>query len=453
MPLPTTRDRVRPRALFIDKITINYQYSLNRSISLDNYRLACRAEHLRFVERVSAHTRSFTLTGILYDDAQFEFDIQMRLAASHDALNIYVSFSPLTYLHPVYPPSICEVSRQGARARNFVSPDMSLREKRRIIPDTYGLITNIERSLYQFTAQLETHWRGIRCELNTMTLQYMEMTYDVAADDPDALVERLTMPVRRRFRNVLHHHYQSSVSVSGVETDALMVSGFRAEGERYKAYSKTNLRVRLECALNMGAIAQILLDATGSRSIQITGEDQFYAMVRLFADHVAPQFQAVLSEVTNGAATGRSAFEFVAIVAATIRRPDMLWDVLLVLVRNQSITSELDRHVVRNLTSRGVLQPSDRRGLYHLTPQFIPAAEFLRTHPEYLLPFLYGLVRRAHHIVPLSYVVGLSLSEIWPPSLLRRRRKQPPNPRVSPGSPLPIDREHAGRPRRARSCD
>jgi len=212
----------------------------------------------------------------------------------------------------------------------------------------------------------------------SMGIRSIQVTADLSAADPGAVVRNLERPFRQMFRNVETNDYgETAASYETRTVGTRMVHGFRAAGERYKIYNKTNQRFRLECVLDRRALGRLDIRGTligGPRGQTVTSFRDWFGRC---AGVVLPHLNALLAELHGTLTEQRAPMELQYDVAHYVRRRAVGLEILRNLVRDGRVASRIDYRAVARLREAGVLR-STARGINAVGESYVAALEVLR---------------------------------------------------------------------------
>jgi len=167
--------------------------------------------------------------------------------------------------------------------------------------------------------------------------------------------------------------------------------GYRREGERYKAYPKTNRRVRIEAQFTEKGLRAVLRrsDRRSASRLLFQGGESFADLFQPIALVVAPQVNDALQllprSVRHSSARAilreTPAAMFAQFASAT-RDPGLALELLEIIVCNDAILNSQATDVLDRLRERGVLQ-FQGRGRSATTSRYRAAASWLARHPDF----------------------------------------------------------------------
>lgn len=382
MVLPTINNRVHNHTVYPDRITINYQYNITSITSFYDLLPVFKA-----VGNLTRVPRKPAVRGRLpFNELGHELEVYVSRPTRFAPLSISVYLNPLAYIHSLETHEVeDEVDEWGRNGwTNWIAAH-EIETDNRWIWRTAGELTFRAETVTERLAQDIARAIGASAALQNITIQGVEVALDIAADDPGDLVRRFELVFQERFSRPTTHNYTPASSVSEIDGDSFMLSGFARNGERYKVYEKTNRRIRLECQLDANRVTNILRrqpksgednQSPGSRSIA-GGEDEFHQKFSQLTEYVAPVFDEMLSEIRQDAPAGGSPIEFLANVCSTIRRAAVARDLIRILVRNGRVRSSFDHYVTRRLVNRDILH-RPVRGNCVVVPRYRAAIHTLR---------------------------------------------------------------------------
>jgi hypothetical protein len=201
----------------------------------------------------------------------------------------------------------------------------------------------------------------------TLKFSLIELCCDFASFDPHFALRRIARRFKERFDRVIGTRYGASARGHGdLKCDANLMRGFRAEGEFYKAYEKTNRRIRLEGTFTGTALSRLL------RRAEFADEDDFRELFRQQRVSVAAQFCEVLQDERESFERHGSPAELISLINPMLRRhePAAVERVFQTLVRDGRVRRPLlSDHALGRLVDAGVFQRTEP-GTYAITARF-----------------------------------------------------------------------------------
>jgi hypothetical protein len=267
-------------------------------------------------------------------------------------------------------------------AHNWLHSDEIGDNNTNIAEHAQAMIAMVENALFALLEDIAQAQRW-RFELEGIYVKRLEVAYDLAASDPEAMTSRLGRVVQQRFRHSITPTYRSSAcGYQSFDNDTYMISGFSREGERYKVYSKTNARCRLECRVDPAAFR-----AMGLQRDILRYSDQFAALFTAVAERVHPNFLEILEVAPGSPIASAGPLDLMTQLAHSIKGTEVLRDVIVALAASGRITRDFGR---RGLGSRlheaGILQRVGR-GLYAIAPRYKDALRIVSNTQQSWLDF------------------------------------------------------------------
>jgi hypothetical protein len=178
-----------------------------------------------------------------------------------------------------------------------------------------------------------------------------------------------------------------------VEThqDVTMVAGYRREGERYKAYPKTDRRLRIEAQFNEAGLRAVLRhsERRSASRLLFRGAESFADLFQPIALAAASQVNEALRLLPRSvrrsstlAALRETPARMFAQFASATRDVDLAVELLEIVVRNDAILNSQATDVLDRLRERGVLQ-FQGRGRSATTSRYRAAASWLARHLDF----------------------------------------------------------------------
>lgn len=290
-------------------------------------------------------------------------------------------------------------------ARRFSTRERPLRERTNFLPDNVasrdntgvvytvdGLIQRIQQQIASLVTAIAENMDQPSLALpQETTLCGLEVAFDMASECPRAVVDSLKRPFRRLFQHQIESAYASTVQTVETHEDVTMVSGYRREGERYKAYPKTNRRVRIEAQFHEDGLRAVLRHSerrSASRRLFEGGEsfaDLFHPIALVAASQVNDALQLLPRSVRHSSALAvlrETPAEMFAQFASATRDIHLALELLEIIARNDAILNNQAADVLDRLRARGVLQ-FQGRGRSATTHRYRNAALWLARHLDF----------------------------------------------------------------------
>lgn len=275
---------------------------------------------------------------------------------------------------------------------NFLPDSVASRDNTAVVYTVDRLIQRIHQQIASLVTAIAENMDQPSLALpQEITLCGLEVAFDIASECPRAVVDSLKRPFRRLFPHQIESAYASTVQTVETHEDVTMVSGYRREGERYKAYPKTNRRVRIEAQFHEDGLRAVLRHSerrSASRRLFEGGEsfaDLFQPIALVAASQVNDALQLLPRPVrrSSTAAVLREtpAAMFAQFTSAT-RDVDLALELLEIIVRNDAILNSQATDVLDRLRERGVLQ-FQGRGRSAITRRYRTAASWLAQHLDF----------------------------------------------------------------------
>ena len=307
-------------------------------------------------------------------------------------VTVTVDLDPLRFFHAVgRGPRFGTAVPDAAVQRDFGDERSTDGKVNWLHPDDVGLdngwlldwcdeaMTGIFNQVYLFLDGLLSRLDGEPgLSLVGMGVRSIQVTADLSAADPGAVVRNHERPFRQMFCNVETNDYgETAASYETRAGGTRMLHGFRAAGERYKIYNKTNRRFRLECVLDRRALRRLGIRGTlidGPRGRAVTSFGDWFERC---AGVVLPHLNALLAELHGTLTDQRAPMELQYDVAHYVRRRAVGLEILRCLVRDGGVPSRIDHRAVARLREAGVLRLT-ARGINAVGESYVAALEVLR---------------------------------------------------------------------------
>ena len=156
------------------------------------------------------------------------------------------------------------------------------------------------------------------------------------------------------------------------EGNALMLHGYVNRHERYKLYTKTTRRIRLECVLHTEAFRRHRV----SRSLA-DHDDSFVNLFEAIASICVVQFNSLTEDTSLAESTSLNAEDFLIELGRSCRDRDRARNIVQLLLHNGRITSDFGYRYLRPLIDNALIIRS-ARGVYVPSPQYRNAFRQMR---------------------------------------------------------------------------
>lgn len=375
MALPSTQDIPVATSLYPDRVVIGYQYLLSQSAPMASL-LPILREHHGF----EGVRRGFAARAkVPCDMLEEPIEVEASKTGPKGPLRFTAYLNPLREFHRHRTDYGGERGR--AAAHNWLHPDEIRESCAHVVAYAHEMIVVAERVLFEIADDIARRVRG-RAEFEGMYVKSVEVAYDLAADDPDAMTRRLGLRIQERFRHsVVRGYRQSACGYQSLDGDVHMTSGYSREGELYKVYAKTNRRVRIECRVDPPAFRVM-----GLRR-DLGEHDEFPALFSALAEGVLPNFLEVLEAAPGAPIESAGPLDFLTHLAHSIRSPAIMRDVIIALSASGRITRDFGlRGLGSRLHAAGILARVGR-GLYGIAPRYRQAQRIVASAQSAWLDF------------------------------------------------------------------
>lgn len=287
--------------------------------------------------------------------------------------NCYVTINVLRILHIASPSLHSEIPTQ-ANSDNWLHPYQVQRDNRHIWDMVDQHLAAIQSALESVFADLcrENGKEVPHDLLRSTTVMSVEVCCDLRCLNPRHYVRSLLSNFATYLGEVEVRPYGLTPPYTERTGAGHMVSASRTLDERFKAYCKTCSRVRLECRLGRAGLR------TANIHHRLTESRTFHQFFRECADHCAWYFNMLLQDrrLVMNSNSQATPFDLLSQLAAKVRHPQKLRELLDVLVCEGSISNNFDRQLIARLkqTDPPVLVACQTRGYSALAPQFRRAA-------------------------------------------------------------------------------
>ncbi len=375
MPLPLFGLQISAISLVPDRIVANFRYSLRGAVTMQDVASAL-ADH-GFERRADA------VVGVIpIRDEDLALDAFITRPEPRGPLNVFVTLTPLSYARNWRLLNRGEVSVDGSD--NYLHPSQVHQDNQAVtlrVDELFAGICNSIETLFQIgdvappdpvsdedvfqltspsaTALSAAQFVGI-------TISRLEVCCDFASDHPAEVIDRVAPALFRRYRAVRQSGYRTSASsYDSLDGDLRVPAGYRRRRERYKAYAKTNRRVRMECEFGRSGA----LRAAGIEPSISHHNGRFSILFRAVAAHVATEFNAIIEDTSVTGGPGRTVVELLCALACRVTEPRELYRLVTALISNGRITRAISSRAVPLLHSDGVLTRTGR-GLYSVSEDY-----------------------------------------------------------------------------------
>jgi hypothetical protein len=260
MSLPNTSSIVEPHHVYPDRVLVSFSYrttgiptwNLFRSILIgQGFTGSNRLLARNFYQEGFPNPIRVTASFVPYRTPTAIFTAYLNaLADIHDHAADYGDEVTRAYLEP---------HLRGQRELNWLHGEQ--------VDD--GLPQRIISHLWERVMLLETQVLDVArslvrggpfagtASLSAMKFSLVELCADLRTFDPHFCLRRIAPRFKARFNRVVGNRYgSSSAGYADLFADANMIRGYRTAGEFYKAYEKTNRRIRLECTMSKAALSR-----------------------------------------------------------------------------------------------------------------------------------------------------------------------------------------------------
>ncbi len=361
MVMPHILCPIEPHSLYPDRIQLTHHLHAPLSAtSLDEalrtfgfYRtqsgriLKCdrRSLALRF-QGLPSHVRRFLKPTSQLRVPLYEISVAKRFDLAKP-ITIRSAFNPLRIIGGAVRTRGDEISTV-ANASNWLPPQLHHADMTYVssFSDTIARAIDLDlAALFSDVFELAHLSRAVTFQ--NVSVTELEVAYDVSTNNPRQLVHQRAHVFTREINNTIYSLYGNSASLNIGPDPAWMISGYLAAEERYKAYVKTNKRVRLECQMEYRVLKEVV---KVQRRIFHQGRN-FSDVFSVCAAHVAPVFDLILRD--GGAApkldSSHTPVDVVSRLATSFRNPEKLREFLDILLRTGRIKNSFDEQAIRRL--------------------------------------------------------------------------------------------------------
>ncbi len=213
-------------------------------------------------------------------------------------------------------------------------------------------------------------------------LSLLEVAVDFGAEDPLAAIDDLAPYFRQHIRQThLSGYRPTTTSYETHEDDSRMVHGRPFRHERYKAYVKTNRRLRIECEVKPGAFIRLGIN----RSISDEG-NSFRVVYGHVASHCIETANSILEcfRGTTGRPVERNVLDLLLAIGRVCRDPERARTFAQTLAHTGRVTSSFGYRYLRPFIDHGLIHRT-AHGIYAPVPAWQSAVAALRNHLGNLL--------------------------------------------------------------------
>lgn len=287
MVLPLYPNEVSLYSVYADRITLNVRVVLTPNIMME--RIYGARSFLGFIGTQRK------LMGYISDPRGGNpYRISISRPRRNEPFNVLVDVGALARIRNN---ALDYAGERGASGSvNWLHPNQ-VRNSEALWWDIDEQISNVVEAIREFFISHRVFLDVNDVALGRITYSQIEACVDMAAERTGQAVAAMTDGFIRRFRHVDQRRYATrnaqSVSMTDINCDRLMVTGYGRKDERIKMYEKTNRRIRLEISFgNTKAMRRV------SHEIEWHPlEVPFPHFFLDYARYAATQFNSVLSGV------------------------------------------------------------------------------------------------------------------------------------------------------------
>lgn len=379
MPLPNRNQSISISQLYPDRIRVNYQYSLSNRVPANRIHDALQASGF---ERVSERLQ-FRGT---FDSSAYGRQITafVSFALNNSLLNIYVDINPLSDRHRERENFGDERAVDGSE--NWLHPDDILLDNRQIW-ERANELTWLNESVANDLAERIVRTLGLSTVsfYRGVAIDRMELTCDFSEACPFAAVQRMQNAFESAFLDTRSNPLRGESSVSTrTENGQRIVHGTWRQGIVFRAYAKTNRRLRIECEVRSQGFRNLRIPRRLDRH-----DEDFGVLFGIVAGQITEPLDSILSFDRASETQNGSLIEFVLGIGNAFRNSQAARMFIERISIDHSVPSASDRPRLERLLRRGFLERSNR-GVYRIASGWRAAANRVRSD---LMVFLRAAVR------------------------------------------------------------
>ncbi len=390
MALPEVYGQFTQRAFYPDKVTVNFQYSVNLNWrNLDN---GFRASGFR-LSRLHGWTYELNVIG---SSGYGRRGIPTRINRPRFGapLNCYVDINPLRIINEYFESTPYELSAIPG-SNNWLPSRIITGDCREVWAVCSAYIDAARDAIAAIISDIQSQAGASHLPAPTCmhtSVHTAECAIDFYAYNPRQLVTDFMPSFGALLQDCEHHYYRAPKVVHPGAN--LMVHGFVTSSTRLKMYCRTNRRVRFEVCFRPDTFAHFEIP----RAL-MPGDQNFSDLFGRCAEQAVRLFSALRERTRRSLNINSTHTPIDLIVALTgaSRREELLREVLDVLLRSGSIrNTQYDAKFIRSLKKKGILERSLVHGHSCIAAPYAYAAAMLaNTQEDYFTTKLRPVPRNA----------------------------------------------------------
>lgn len=351
-----------------DKVRAHIQYQLPEGTTFSDVREFF--DDRGFIQVSRKAVLRNTIEG---NQSGFLFDVMLSYAQRVALLHVYIDLNALRYVHANVGTPENETSFN--RDTNWLPEDGIETCNRNIWRIADNLIWEAESTITPIVESLASERGGTTIGVyRGVSISRIEVAVDFATNDPLQAVHSLRPAFQQQIRQLRLGSYRPTTnSYEEQDGNAMMLHGYRYRGERYKVYTKTNRRIRLECEFQTEAFYRNGI----SRSLADHG-DSFEPLFEEAASHCIEVFNNLLDDLSPETVDANTALEFLMEVGRVCRDRCRSQSIIQLLIHNGRVTSDFGYRYLRPLLDHSLIVRSVR-GIYVPAPQWRNAVRQIET--------------------------------------------------------------------------
>lgn len=359
MALPSLHSFITPSNTYPDKVRAHFQYQLPEGTGYDQV-----MEYLHDEGFMQVSRRNLMKNTIEGSQSGFLFDVTVSYARPVSRLHIYVDLNVLRHIHAEVGAPNDETGLN--RSTNWLPEDWVPEDNHELLTIAEDLIWEAEREVTELVEYLVRSLGHVAIGIyQGAWISSLEVAVDFCATDTLAALNDLAPNFRQHIRQIHLTGYRPTINTyESLDDDSRMLHGYRQREERYKAYVKTNRRVRLECECRLEAFHRL-----GTNRMISDEGNSFRQVFNEVSTHCAGFFNLLLETADPVPHENRTAMDFLLVVGQACRNTSRATRFVQTLAHNGRVTSDFEYKYLRPFMDHGLIRRA-ARGIY------VPAEEW-----------------------------------------------------------------------------